>query len=434
MPLRVQTDDGRALTIEGQSATIGRSSECDIVIRSATDLADIHARVRRVGDRVLVESLEGANLYVEGQSPNRLLWLSPGDMVRLTKNGPSFIFDPRPEHSESAFASPSETTAQNPMLHLRSRYAVAWGIGLLLGSLLLAVYWISGNAREPDRPRSQDHISSTQRGGARENSDLAAHPEAGSHHEVPDAGPSSTRPNLPSEADLTFKVDAGAAASIADDSRDGVVWVGVTSDTGALADKHIPLCTGWLVGSSEVVTSGLAIVEMRSSVLAKNLFVAIPGDPIRYVAVASLRVHPKLDQGDSYDLDYDVGVLQLAETLPQINVLKRYRPLGKESWEGNLLRVAYHIPESPFRPVESHGTSPLISDLVTVMRTLPADPDAIPTLAVSSKTSLTVDLGCIGAPVFAENGRVVGTFCCVENRSPWIVPVDRLLDLGLSQP
>ena len=81
-------------TVTGDEALIGRDAACVIALPDDDRLAARHAALRQVGGRWLIEARADSLLQVGGAAPSRLGWLTDGDVIRLTPNGPELIVNP----------------------------------------------------------------------------------------------------------------------------------------------------------------------------------------------------------------------------------------------------------------------------------------------------------------------------------------------------
>jgi len=94
-------------TITGDEALIGRDPACTISLPDDIRLSARHAALRQVGGRWLIEARADAMLQVGNSAPSRLGWLSDGDVVRLTPNGPELLVNPPTPVSAPVAASAS---------------------------------------------------------------------------------------------------------------------------------------------------------------------------------------------------------------------------------------------------------------------------------------------------------------------------------------
>ena len=93
MPITVELGNGQRITIEKNSATVGRGPGADILVKS-TELQPIHAKISKVAGKWMVESEGDWLLQVGDGVPGRKQWLEPNQVVRLTETGVRIIFEP----------------------------------------------------------------------------------------------------------------------------------------------------------------------------------------------------------------------------------------------------------------------------------------------------------------------------------------------------
>jgi hypothetical protein len=92
MAIIVETPTGRRITVGGDSALIGRDGTCHIALPDEPALRPIHARLRRVASRWLVEAQGDWQVQVGTGPPARMSWLQSGDAIRLSEAGPELVF------------------------------------------------------------------------------------------------------------------------------------------------------------------------------------------------------------------------------------------------------------------------------------------------------------------------------------------------------
>ncbi|MGE5192353.1 MAG: FHA domain-containing protein [Deltaproteobacteria bacterium] len=80
--------------VDVETLTIGSDPAETIALTGDERVKPRHAVIRRVAGRWLVEAREGESIQVGNARPARVHWLSPGDVIRLTENGPEIAFQP----------------------------------------------------------------------------------------------------------------------------------------------------------------------------------------------------------------------------------------------------------------------------------------------------------------------------------------------------
>ncbi len=93
MAIIVELPDGQRIQVERDSATIGRGPGADIVV-SSMEIEPLHAKIRKLAARWIVESAGDWCLQVGDGIPGRKLWLRPGEVLRLSESGISVVFEP----------------------------------------------------------------------------------------------------------------------------------------------------------------------------------------------------------------------------------------------------------------------------------------------------------------------------------------------------
>lgn len=116
MPITLQISGGKRIQVDGDVVKIGRASGCAVSFPNEGRLDPEHAVLRRVADRWLIESRSGPVVQVGEAQPARMHWLKPGDIVKLTPDGPELTFEPQDGAAAPAAASTAdigEQTAQS---------------------------------------------------------------------------------------------------------------------------------------------------------------------------------------------------------------------------------------------------------------------------------------------------------------------------------
>lgn len=93
MAITIGLEDGRTVTIERDTATIGQGSGVDVVVASK-NIQPVHARIVRVAGRWMVESAGDWLLQVGDGVPGRKQWIEPDQVIWLTESGVMVVFEP----------------------------------------------------------------------------------------------------------------------------------------------------------------------------------------------------------------------------------------------------------------------------------------------------------------------------------------------------
>jgi pSer/pThr/pTyr-binding forkhead associated (FHA) protein len=94
MPITLAVANGKRFRVDTATALIGRDNSCAIALPEAVNLEPVHAKIRNVANRWLVESQGSWPIQVGSGSPGKMSWLKPGDVIRLTEAGPEIVFEP----------------------------------------------------------------------------------------------------------------------------------------------------------------------------------------------------------------------------------------------------------------------------------------------------------------------------------------------------
>lgn len=109
MAITIGLADGRRITTERDTATIGRGPGADVVVAS-DEIQPIHARVLQVAGRWMVESTGDWLLQAGDSVPGRKQWLAPDRVIWLTESGVMVVFDPSARQSPDNQQSVLEDT------------------------------------------------------------------------------------------------------------------------------------------------------------------------------------------------------------------------------------------------------------------------------------------------------------------------------------
>jgi len=92
MAIILETALGARIFVQGDFALIGRDPACQIALPHEIGLQPVHAKVRKIANRWIVESQGDWHIQVGVGAPGRMSWLRQGDVIRLTERGPELIF------------------------------------------------------------------------------------------------------------------------------------------------------------------------------------------------------------------------------------------------------------------------------------------------------------------------------------------------------
>jgi WD40 repeat protein len=113
MPIHLELPDGRRVEINSATALIGRDASCQVALVDADKLEPLHARLRQMAGRWLIESQGDWLLQVGVAPPARMGWLKPGDVVQLTPEGPKLVFDPPAATEPATSAKPDSVSVSD---------------------------------------------------------------------------------------------------------------------------------------------------------------------------------------------------------------------------------------------------------------------------------------------------------------------------------
>lgn len=125
---------------------IGTAVENEISRPNDARLAPLHAVVRSINGRWMVESSGKEQIRIGNRRPVPFAWLNPGDVIRLTESGPDIIFEPLVPLSLPTDNSPAEQS-QLPEQNSPSPVSTSKGVSpsaigaILIPLILIAAVW-----------------------------------------------------------------------------------------------------------------------------------------------------------------------------------------------------------------------------------------------------------------------------------------------------
>ncbi len=98
MPVKLIVER-QTLSFETDAIGIGRDPDNQVALPNDARLAPLHAVLRHVNGRWIVESRDGGPIRVGNGRPTQFAWLNPGDVIHLTESGPQLVFEPASQES-----------------------------------------------------------------------------------------------------------------------------------------------------------------------------------------------------------------------------------------------------------------------------------------------------------------------------------------------
>jgi hypothetical protein len=95
MSIRLLLESGEVVERSETSIAIGRSNTCQVVLENDDRIEPVHLTLRKMGNRWLAESSAPSQVCVDNSGPMQRHWLqNEGQVIRLTPNGPTIVFQP----------------------------------------------------------------------------------------------------------------------------------------------------------------------------------------------------------------------------------------------------------------------------------------------------------------------------------------------------
>ncbi|MFN0055064.1 MAG: hypothetical protein ACKV0T_23065 [Planctomycetales bacterium] len=313
MPV-IQIVGGTRVQIEAEGVTIGSDSATGIAFPADPRLEPHHAVIRQVAGRWLIEA-QGTRLFQIGSGvPTRMAWLSSGDCIKLSQEGPELIFSlsepaqpvamrsepakpvaiatgaipapavpapglgtrtsPRPsspaapvarDHPAAFAASPSSKVTPTPRRRWDGVHPLIWalcGAGFVAGGLLLGIVTFGGGRQEELRNETRGPDSITRNGETPDESGAA----------IPSGG------------------TARSVSSQADQMRRALGLIVARLPEGG---PEFQVGTAFAISARELVTTGRVAHELQE-LRAKGMQVSVrslEGGPDR--PLAAVKMHPE---------------------------------------------------------------------------------------------------------------------------------------------
>lgn len=149
--------NGQTQRFDAETISVGRGPENAVSLPHDERLAPVHAILKRVAGRWIVEA-QGAGLVRVGNGrPTQFAWINPGDVIHLTESGPQLVFEPGVVALSSAGpASPVAPTgfpAPGPQVSGSAgrapNVAAAPAVGIPAGATPASPWGISPDSRPP---------------------------------------------------------------------------------------------------------------------------------------------------------------------------------------------------------------------------------------------------------------------------------------------
>jgi antitoxin component YwqK of YwqJK toxin-antitoxin module len=110
MSVAVKLPSGEVVTLDKTNILIGQDADCDICLSENSSIKPHHARIRKMANRWLVESQGDWSIQAGDTDPGTTAWIQPGDLIRLTPDGPDLVFQPKTTGDETRHVRPPPTT------------------------------------------------------------------------------------------------------------------------------------------------------------------------------------------------------------------------------------------------------------------------------------------------------------------------------------
>jgi hypothetical protein len=432
--MKIQLESGEQRTVDGEVIAIGSGAHCGIRFANDPRVQAEHATLRKLGNRWLAEAHGEAMIQAGTASPSRMVWLQPGDMLRLAAEGPMLLFEPadtgedfagkaeagRRAWADALVASPAGAVASQPVVERPSRFG-------------------RSVAAPPPASPSATPSAATEPCS----SEQAAAPKVVSREPVPQvwrtlaknpvawvalaaivsavvvlaqlgqgsgvAAPSSKQgppPAPPPDLPAIPAINEGLVQA----NEAVAVWIALESP-----DKDIlPVGSGWAIGPRTVITTA-KLVRMLEEFGLEGYAVLVYGTTRReraFIKGSALKIHSDYDRDRPTSFasqHFNLGAIALEEPLVEHGqaALSKDVEAVREDWP--LMLAGFQIPKLSLEKLSVYNrlNSPLLTRVegrVVRMATLPGKPGLLPRLELD----WAPPEGTEGCPVFNAAGKVVG--------------------------
>lgn len=94
------------IVLDDENISLGSDPGCSVSFPDLSDVKPKHAIIRMIAGRWLIEVRQAESVFIGGTEPKRMHWLSPGDVIHLTENGPSVTFQPKTDEPATDDSAP----------------------------------------------------------------------------------------------------------------------------------------------------------------------------------------------------------------------------------------------------------------------------------------------------------------------------------------
>ena len=396
--------NGQTQRFDAETISVGRGGDNTISLPDDERLAPVHAVLRVVAGRWIVESKDGGPVQVGNGRPTRFAWIGPGDVIRLSDSGPEIVFDPggaRPlpsvipavashvvptQPDVGAAAGPAKQPAAEPARNVTA-YIVAAGVGVFL--LIGVGVWLGG------------------KGGA-------TPPQSDSEKPAVGVGQKDDAPAQPRRATVDQRASSSsagppAAVEMADPEllaqfEDSVVWIGLKQGNYTFVEA-----SGWIVRGNAVITSAAVVAQLAPIIRGeKGDWSAVVHSRGRTISVKDSRLHPDYDVRDpgnqTTSVPHNVGALILTEPFSQSGLAASSASSQKLLIDAAVRVIAF---ESLLNDEEPYNEAKVTLKVFhgRIEEVLQTSPESAPAFLMQ----VPIPKSARGAPVFDKAGKIVGT-------------------------
>ena len=114
MVIILKGSDGTSGTFDKEVVSIGRAGSCDMSLPYDERLQPLHATIRKVAGKWMIESAGDWEVRVGSGTGGRKLWLKSGDVLHLAHTGPEIVFTLIDKQSDVCVDVPDHTPTKLP--------------------------------------------------------------------------------------------------------------------------------------------------------------------------------------------------------------------------------------------------------------------------------------------------------------------------------
>jgi len=112
MSIKLAVAGRRQIVLDAENISLGSDPGCSVTFPDHADVKPKHAIIRSIAGRWLIEVRQAESVFIGTSDPKRMHWLTAGDVIRLTENGPPITFQPTTDGAASPQVKAAPSTQE----------------------------------------------------------------------------------------------------------------------------------------------------------------------------------------------------------------------------------------------------------------------------------------------------------------------------------